>query len=199
MDLMEMLTQQLGGGAVRQVSDRVGADSDATSKVISAALPILVGALAKNSANADGASALASALDRDHDGSILDDIGGFLGRTSGGSGQDILKHVLGGRQQGAESALGQMSGLDPSKVGQILKMLAPLVLGALGRQKRESGLSADDLGAMLGRQRRQVEKRAPEAGSLLTQLLDRDGDGSALDDVARMGAGILGSLFGGKR
>ena len=56
MDLMEMLTRQLGQDGIRQVSDRVGADSDATAKVISAALPVLVGALAKNSASADGAS-----------------------------------------------------------------------------------------------------------------------------------------------
>jgi len=199
MDLMEMLTRQLGQDGIRQVSDRVGADSDATAKVISAALPVLVGALAKNSASADGASALAGALERDHDGSILEDVGGFLGRARGNAGQDILNHVLGGRQQTTESALGQMAGLDPSKVGMILQLLAPLVLGALGKQKREAGLSADDLGAMLGRERRQVERRAPEAGDLLTNLLDRDGDGSALDDIAQMGAGLLGSLFGGKR
>ncbi len=199
MDLMEMLTQQLGQDGIRQVSDRVGADTGATSAVISAALPVLVGALAKNSASSDGASALAGALDRDHDGSILDDVGGFLGRTSGNSGQDILGHVLGGRQANTESALGQMSGLDPSKVGMILKMLAPLVLGALGKQKREAGLSANDLGAMLGRERQRVERRAPQAGDLLSGLLDRDGDGSALDDVAKIGAGLLGSLLGGKR
>lgn len=195
MSLLEMLTQQLGADAISQISGRLGTDSDATGKVISAAVPVLVGALAKNASSEGGASALANALDRDHDGSILGDLGGFLGRTQGNSGGSILKHVLGGKQAGAENALGKMAGLDPSKVGQILKMLAPVVMGALGQQKRSSGLSPGDLGAMLGGERKQVERSAPGAGSLLGSLLDRDGDGSALDDVA----GMLGGLLGGRR
>ena len=199
MSLLDMLTQQLGADAVKQVSGRLGTDTEATNKVITAAIPVLVGALAKNSANSDGASALAGALDRDHDGSILDDVGGFLGRTQGNSGQDILKHVLGGRQDGTQQALGQMAGLDPAMVGKIMQMLAPLVMGAVGRQKRQGGLSPADLGAMLGGERQRVERKAPGAGDLLTSLLDRDGDGSALDEVASMGAGLLGSLLGGRR
>ena len=144
MSLLEMLSQQLGGDAVRQISGRLGTDSDATNKAVSAALPVLLGALAKNSSSSGGAGALAGALDRDHDGSILDNLAGFLGSTQGGAGQSILKHILGGKQRGAESAVSQASGLDPAMVGKILQMLAPLVMGALGRQKRESGLSADD-------------------------------------------------------
>ena len=52
---------------------------------------------------------------------------------------------------------------------------------------------------MLGRERQRVERREPAAGGLLGQLLDRDGDGSAMDDVAQIGGSILGSLLGGKR
>ena len=67
MSLLEMLTQQLGGDAVQQTSGCLNTDAGSTNKAISAALPVLVGALAKNAASPDGASALANALDRDHD------------------------------------------------------------------------------------------------------------------------------------
>ena len=34
----------------------------------------------------------------------------------------------------------------------------------------------------------------PAAG-MLGQLLDQDGDGSVADDIAKLGTGLLGSLF----
>ena len=67
-----------------------------TSKAMAAALPLLLGALSRNASQGDGASSLHQALANDHDGSILDDIGGFLGSGNTSSGNDILGHVLGG-------------------------------------------------------------------------------------------------------
>jgi hypothetical protein len=33
----------------------------------------------------------------------------------------------------------------------------------------------------------------------LERLLDADGDGDVMDDVAKIGGGLLGRLFGGRR
>lgn len=201
MSLLEILSQQLGGDAIQQISRQVGADSDSTSKAVSGALPLLVAALAKNSSDTGGAQALAGALDRDHDGSILDDLGSFLGNgnTAVSKGDDILKHVLGGRRQGAESALGQMSGLDGQKIAQILSMLAPIVMGAVGRQQRQGGLGPNQIGEMLGGERRRAEQMEPGAMGMLGSLLDSDGDGDVKDDLARIGMGMLGKMLGGRR
>ena len=201
MSLLEVLTQQLGGDAIQQISRQVGANDDATSKAVSGAIPLLVTALAKNSSESGGAQALAGALDRDHDGSILDDLGGFLGSGNAAvaSGDGILKHMLGGRRQGAEAALGQMSGLDQQKIGQILAMLAPIVMGAVGRQQRQGGLGPSQIGEMLGGERRRAEKMEPGAMGILGSLLDSDGDGDVKDDLARIGMGMLGKMLGGRR
>lgn len=200
MSLLDVLTQQLGGDAIGQISRQVGADTDATSKAISGALPLLVAALAKNTADTGGAQALAGALDRDHDGSILDDLGGFLGGGAAAAGGDgILEHILGTRRQGAEAAIGQMSGLDGQKIAQIMAMLAPIVMGALGRQQRQGGMKPDQIGEMLGGERRRVEKMDPGAMGMLGSLLDADGDGDVKDDLARIGMGMLGKMFGGRR
>lgn len=201
MSILEMLSQQLDGNAIQQISRQVGADPDATAKAVSGALPMLVTALAKNSADTQGASSLAGALDRDHDGSILDDVAGFLGggQSGGGLGGAILGHILGGRQTGAQDAIGKMSGLNGSQVGQILAMLAPLVMGALGRQKQQSGMGASDISDLLRGEQRQAEKAAPDAMGMLGQLLDSNNDGSVGDDLARMGMGMLGNLLGGRR
>ena len=44
---------------------------------------MLLGGLLCNAQPSGGAAALLDALQKDHDGSVLDDIGGFLGQNSG--------------------------------------------------------------------------------------------------------------------
>ena len=198
--LFDLVTQTLGSGGTRRIGQQLDLDEGSAAKAISGALPVLVGALARNSSSARGAGDLASALDRDHDGSILDDIGGFLGGgQAASSGAGILKHVLGDRQNQVERGLGQASGLDSGKAGQLLSMLAPIVMGALGRAQRSRGLDAGGIGSMLGQERRRIERREPGLSGVLGNLLDADGDGSVVDDITKIGGSLLGGLLGGRR
>lgn len=187
--ILDGLLGQLGGPALAQVSKQLGADDATTKNAINAALPVLMGALAKNASNPDGAAALATALQKKHDGSILDNLQGALGNAAiGAAGAGILKHVLGGKQSVAAEGVAKASGLDPAKAGALLTMLAPVLMGALGKAQRSGGLDAGGLATMLGEER---QRMSPAAGGLLA-LLDRDGDGSVVDDVL----GMAGKLFG---
>jgi hypothetical protein len=51
---------------------------------------------------------------------------------------------------------------------------------------------------MLGKERFQLEQRAPSGMDALGKMLDADGDGSILDDLTQQGGGLLGSLFGSR-
>ena len=197
MSLLETVMRQLqGSGGISEMSRSLGMGEEDVSKVVSGGMPALLGALTKNSSSPDGASALLGALDRDHDGSVLDDVAGFLGSgQSTDTGTGILRHAFGQRQGRVENALGQASGVDSASVGKILAMVAPLVMGALGRTQRQQGLDASGLAAMLGREREAVRQTSPDQVGLLTQLLDADDDGSVMDDVAKLGSGLLGGLF----
>jgi hypothetical protein len=198
--LLEGLMSQLDRGGIDTISREVGVSRDQAMQVAAGALPALLAGLDRNSQDAAGAAALAGALDRDHDGSALDDIVGFLGQSSSAaSGSGILRHVFGSRQSSMENTLGQMSGLDSGSVGQILAMLAPLVMGMLGREKRSRGLDLGGLTELLGSERRTAQQRAPQAVDLLGGLLDSDGDGQMMDDVAKIGGDLLGGLFGRKK
>ena len=189
MSLLDMLQQRLGGDAVSQISRQLGTDHSTTQTAIAAALPMLVGALARNAQDPGKAGALASALGR-HDGSVLDDVAGYLGRGDTGDGAGILGHVLGARQETVQTGLGQVAGLDPDKAGELLAMLAPLVMGALGKAQREKGLDTGGLAGMLGGERQRAADGAPGVMGMLTSLLDRDHDGSVMDDIG----GMLGKL-----
>lgn len=186
--ILDLLGSRLDAGAVQQLSGRLGADRTATGAAISAALPLLLGALAKNASDPTGARQLHDALARDHDGTRLD----ALPAEPDPDGDAILGHVLGDRRELAERGIARASGLDLAKVGPLLTMLAPVVMGALGRRQREQNLGPQDLSAVLGGEREAINATSPGVMGMVSRLLDRDADGSVVDDVA----GMLGGLFG---
>jgi len=198
--MLEALSSQLGAGGIDQIASQLGLGRGETENAVAGALPMLLGGLMKNAQSTDGAASLLGALQNDHDGSILDDIGGFLGQGSGAAdtGMGILKHVFGGRESNVENALAGSSGIDAGKMRQIMAMLAPLVLGMLGKNQQKQGFDIGSLTDLLGGERQAAEKKAPGAVDLIGSLLDSDGDGSVTDDLAKLGGGLLGGLFGGK-
>jgi hypothetical protein len=198
MSLLEMLQNQLSGEASAQIGRQLGTDQTGAQKAIGAALPALMAALAGNSRRQEGASALANALERDHDGGILDDVAGFLNQGDTRPGEGILKHALGARRQTVESAISKDTGFDTNAVAKLLPMLAPLVMGALGREKRQKGLDAGALASMLSGEGQRAREMAPGALGMLGGLLDDEGDGLDAGDIADAGKGLLGKLLGGR-
>ncbi len=195
-DLLETLTQQLGGTALKQMSSALGANQNTTGTAVAAALPMIVKALSKNASQPSGADALSNALRRDHDGSVLDDLGSLISGGGGAVGDGILGHVLGARRGNVEKGLSQSTGLDIGSMGKLLGMLAPVVMGALGRQQRQSNLDSGGLSDLLSRATGDVEMRAPQEMGILGKILDSDGDGDIeIDDIAKAGFGVLGKLL----
>ncbi len=189
-NFMENLSQQIGG-----------ADTQKTKMAASGIATTLLGALAKNASTEEGARSLNQALEKDHDGSILDDVMGMLSgnaqpqnqRMLNGSG--ILNHLLGGKQNNAVNMISQVSGLDQNKTGNLMQMLAPVIMGALGKTKRQQGLDIGDLAGLLSGSFSQQRQQTSISSGLINSLLDQDGDGSIADDVANIGFKMLGNLF----
>ena len=199
--LTQQLFAQLQGAPIQQMSNQLGLGEQQTSQAVGAALPLLMGALGRNASQPQGAAALLGALQKDHAGGG-GNIAGLLGSVLGGGGgrqtdgASILGHILGGNQQRAESGLAQVAGLDSNKAGQLMKMLAPLVMAFLARQVSQGKSDPQALGTMLGQEQQQIQQQGGGAAGLLGAVLDQDGDGKlGLGDVLKIG----GSLFGGKR
>ncbi len=188
------LMQQLQGGGIGEISRTLVLKDDQVSQVVSGALPALMGAFSRNAGSQSGADALFGALADKHSGGILGDV---VGSLAGGKYADsgILRHAFGGKQDSVEQALSASSGIDIASVGKILAMVAPLVMGSLGKAQREQGLDAAGTAAMVQRERRTAEKQSPQAIDMLGRLLDSDGDGSVMDDVAKMGSSLFKSFL----
>jgi hypothetical protein len=190
-DLIGGLLDALGPRAMKNLANPIGSEPDQVHAAVQAALPILLGALARNAQDPDGAVALHDAIEQDH--SKLD-IADVLGSVSagGGDGEAILRHVLGSRQSAAAEGVSQFAGIGRGQALQLLKMLAPLVLSYLARRSRGGGMNPQGLGALLGQQSQQLEAQGGVGGRLMNAVLDRDGDGD-VDFTDILGAaGSLG-------
>ena len=197
--LVDELMTQLQGAPLQQMAQQLGTSPAQTQDALGAALPMLLGALGRNATQPQGAMDLFGALQRNHSGDP--DLGGLLGSllgggAGGGGGQQdgaaILGHIFGGNQQRAEAGLGQATGLGPH-AGQLLQMLAPIVMAFLAQRMQSGGMDADGLGQVLGQERTRVQQQGGLGGGLLGSLLDQDGDGQVdLGDLLKIGGGLMG-------
>ena len=199
--ILDLLADNIGGDNIGQIAGAIGADPRQTQTAVAAALPAILTALNRQTNTTAGAQGLASALDRDHDGSLLDHLGGFLGGQVSGKAADgggILGHILGGQRPTVEQGVAQASGLNMGQVAKLLPILAPIVMAALGKRKRQSGLDEAGLSGILAEDATRARQAAPSGViGALSGFLDRDGDGSIQDDLmAQAGQAVLGKLFG---
>lgn len=208
--ILDLLQSDLGQTLINGAAQKTGQSSDKTANVLSQAMPLILGAMQRNASTPEGASALNSALsDQRHGGGVLDMLGGLFGDGAGSpddlvnDGAGILGHVLGAKQPQVENALSKSSGMDMDSVSQIIKIAAPILMGVLGKQKQAGNIDQNGIGDLLGSV---LGQSGTHDQSFIEKILDADGDGSIIDDVAGMVlggdkkkggiGGLLGGLFG---
>ena len=209
--LLDLINSPIGKQLISGVAGQTGQPENKTADVLAMAMPLLMGAMKKNTATPGGAQGLMNALSSKHDGGILDNLGGLFGggvdQSVMDDGAGILGHVFGSKQPQVENALSSKSGIDAGSVGQILKIAAPIIMGMIGKQTRQQNVNSPDalsglLGGLMG-----GNSAANKQQSLIESFLDSDGDGSVIDDLAGMVlsggnqkkgglGGLLGGLFG---
>lgn len=195
-DLLSSLTNQLGNDFIGKVSQSLGSDTKKTGSAVDMALPMILGALSKNTQSKKGTEAFHKALMKKHDGSVLKNISALVQNPDKGEGAGILKHILGNKEGMIEKLIADKTGLDTKGSTNILKILAPLVMGALGKQAKEGSLDFGSLSGLLGKTADKVGDKSVSS-SLVSSLLDKDGDGDIKDDLMTIGMGALKKKFFG--
>lgn len=182
-DLQDFVNSLLAGGNLDAIANHVGESREDTGAGIAAVLPTLLGALAGNTSTPQGEQALTGALQRDHDGSLLDQVGGMLDGSVGGraaNGAGILGHLFGG-DSGQDEVVNTLAGktnVSSALIRKLLPVLAPMLLSYLGKQMRGG-----------------QQSHGASAGSGMGSQAD-SGLGGALSG-ALGGGGPLGGLLGG--
>jgi hypothetical protein len=193
--LMDFISQHVGQEQIKQIASKIGASPEQTQAAVSIALPTLLGAVSRKAENEEGAKELHQQL-QNQDNGMLDQLSGLLGGASGGPGAigGLLEGLLGGRQARVEQGISKASGLNVGQMSSLLSMLAPIVMGALGRQQKSENMDAGALAGALRKEKESMETQA--SGGLLAGLLDQDGDGDFdMTDIMKLG---MKKLFGSK-
>jgi len=189
--ITQIITQQLGGSAARTIAQRFGISETTTNTAIQMAVPLILTALTRNAAQPQEAQNLHQAIATDHDGSIFDNVMGYLGNPQSANGAGILGHVFGNQRPAVENNLAQATGMDQTSASGLLETLAPLVMGSLGKAQQANGLDASGLSNFLNVQQQEAQTTAPNAMSVLSSMLDQNKDGSSIDDLQRMAASFF--------
>ncbi|MGE8537618.1 MAG: DUF937 domain-containing protein [Chryseobacterium sp.] len=197
MSLIDLLTGNTGNQVAEQAENKFGIGKNQVIALLAVATPLIISYLRNKSQDAKEAEALNNALDKDHNGSILDDASQIEARQA--EGGSILDHIFGGQKSTVENQLSQNTGISIDKIGPILAMLAPVVMGYIGQQKQQSNVGAGGLGDLLGgilgnasnqAQAQQSNPLNDILGSVLGGGGQAQSSGNPLND-------ILGSVLGG--
>ena len=192
MDLNSIINL-LQGQDLQELASKVGGNEEEVRSGLGIALPAMLEALNKNTNTPEGAESLNKALE-DHDGSIFNNVMGFLDNPQSENGLGILGHLFGNSTPNVAQAVSKSSGLDQNSSMQLLTMLAPLVLGFLGKEKKQNNLDANGLNNLTSMLSSNLSQSNPDIMSFVGSLLDSNKDGNFLDEAL----GMLGGLFGKK-
>jgi hypothetical protein len=187
--ILDFLDTDTGQQFVQRSSREVDESPDKVKSVLGMALPMLMGAIKKNTSSSEGAEKLNSELEKEkHNGSILDSVksGDLSGILSEGSG--ILGHIFGGKQDKIVDAISSATQMDSSKVEKIIKMAAPVIMGILGKQKRKDDVGKSGISSLVGSV---MGSNSSHDQSLLETFMDADDD-------SNIAGQLTGKLFGGK-
>lgn len=189
--LEDLLGQQQGNEVVNQLSNNLGANNGAVSSAIQMALPAILSGLAQNAAEPQGAQQLNQTLQQNHNGDILNNLGGYVSAPNSDDGLGILGHIFGNRQGAVAQQVSQNSGLSLGQTAQLLITLAPIIMGFLGKKQQQQGLDAGGLTSMLQGQQQQMQSSGNPMMDMVSSLLDRNHDGSSMDDLATMASSYM--------
>jgi hypothetical protein len=187
-DFINDFMKQYGGDVSRQLGANLGLKPRAAAQLVPQVIPMIMGGLKRQMETRGGADRLDHILNKYGSEDVLSDIGAAISAKAQEASPDPqLGGLLGQSGLQASQMIGQKFGLSSEKAMSLIPMLAPLILGALSKQKNQAG--------------------GPGLGGVAA-LIDRDGDGNILDDIAGFlgpalgggassGGGLLGSLLGG--
>lgn len=196
MSLIDLLTGNTGNQVAEQAENKFGISKNQIIALLAVATPLVISYLRNKSQDAKEAEALNNALDKDHDGSILDYTSNLESRQN--EGGSILSHIFGNEKNTVENQLSQNTGISMDKIGPILAMLAPVIMGYIGKEKQQNNVGAGGLGDLLGgilggaQSQAQAQQSNP-LNDILGSVLgggQSQTSGNPLND-------ILGSVLGG--
>ncbi|WP_080058581.1 DUF937 domain-containing protein [Spirosoma aerolatum] len=174
--LISYLKEQFTPTVIDQLGSELNESSATIQKVIDGALPTLLGGLTRRVQDTGGPTSLIHFLDSNDYRDTPLDLSQVVGNQSEiagltASGRDFLSHIFGDNLTKVTELIGLYSGAKPQSVLEVLAQIGSILMGILGRQEQEKGLSAENLETLLLGQATEFHQTLPKelngVGSLL--------------------------------
>jgi hypothetical protein len=191
MDLMDMVKGAVSKQVMGQIGGILGTDEKKTSSVFENAAGSILGGLIKKSGTPQGARDVFE-MAKKQDTGVLDKLGDLLG---GGkvpeefekSGNNVLDGIFGGNSRGGIMAtIAKVLGLDKGIMSKLMAMVAPIVMGVIGKHIKNKALDAVGLGSFLGEQKKSL-------GFMPSSLTEGLGFGNLLGNVTGAASDAVGA------
>lgn len=177
--LLDLLWEFTSSQAINTISKRSGVEPKIGSKIISEALPELLGHIQKNTSEAKWLENFLWALGKHEENISLSDI-------DENDGKKILGHILGNDETSITNNISQKLGIESTQASTALKNIAPILMKKFGKAKAEWIINSTNTNDILS---------ALSKKNILTNILDKDGDGDIKDDLLNMGINYLKNRF----
>jgi hypothetical protein len=185
MSLLDAILSSNNGAAVSQIAKKLGIPESVATQAASALTPALARGMQRNAQKPGGLESLLGALSGGKHEKYVEQPEVVGEEESIADGNAILGHILGSKDvsRNVAGAASTKTGVDADTLKKMLPMLATVAMGAIEKQSKGGG-GGGALAALTG-----GSGSNPLAGGglgALTQLLDTDKDGDAMDDVLNM-------------
>jgi len=174
-NILGLLQNQLNDNLLTKISGLLGENKSGVTSAVGSALPsILLGLMQKGSEPNGAASLIKMLQEGKHDGGVLDNLGSVLGGGSAttdfvSSGKNLFGSLFGGKAGGITDIIASVSGISKNAIASLLGILAPIVMGFLGKTlKAQGSLNPAGLTSLLLGQKDYIKSALPSG---LTQLM----------------------------
>lgn len=155
INLLDLAKGVMTPDMVSKAAGLLGESSDGTAKALSGALPMVLGGMASHATKPDGASALLGVLTSGKTDGILGNLGGLLGGGQQSSdmmsmGSGLIGSMFGDKAGGMANALSSFAGIKSGAASGLMGMVAPILMGLIGKQLTGAGGGGLNAGSLLG-------------------------------------------------
>ncbi|GAB3888065.1 DUF937 domain-containing protein [Spirosoma agri] len=177
--LLSYLNDQFTPGVIDQLSADLSETPAGTLKAVKGSLPILLGALTRRIQQTGGASSVITFLDKgDYGATPLDvsQVSDSQQKVAGTAtaGHAFLDVLFDDKLTRTTELISTYSGLKPASSLTILELAGTILMGVLGRQDQEKGLTAHSLTALLMGQASEFRTAVPSGLDAVGSLLGFD-------------------------
>ena len=183
---------------VSKAASMFGESENGISKAASGMVPTILGGLLNKTGDSSAFSGIFNSLKESGNAGYLDNLGGMLGDNSPAkdASSSFVSNLFGDKSEGAFDFLSKNAGIGGGAVKGILGMVAPMVMGYVGKMIKDKSMNAAGLSGFLNDQKSNIMSAMPEEGASFLGFNPSAAVSSAASSVKGAATGAAGAVTG---